>query len=253
MMHITKRGADFVVAFLGLLIAAPLMVAVALVVKYSMGRPVLFRQMRPGRHGKPFMLLKFRTMANAKDANGQDLPDGMRLTPVGKFLRSTSLDELPQLLNVFLGEMSFVGPRPLLMEYLDRYNERQAHRHDVRPGITGWAQINGRNAASWADRLEMDAWYAEHQSLALDLKILWRTFFKVFKREGVSQYGHVTCEKFMGDAEAETESVPAPAIPVESHPPGDPSSASASGPANRSVHVKNGIRTPVPVQRVESP
>ena len=164
-----------------------------------MGPPALFRQQRPGRNGERFTLLKFRTMRDATDAAGQPLPDAERLTPLGEFVRRSSLDELPQLLNVLRGDMSLVGPRPLLMEYLPLYSARQARRHEVRPGITGWAQVNGRNALGWPEKLEMDVWYVENRSFLLDLKILLLTVGRVLARSGISQPGAATMEKFRGE------------------------------------------------------
>lgn len=166
----------------------------------STGRPILFRQQRPGRYAKPFMLVKFRTMVNRCDSDGMLLSDRERLTKVGRLLRATSLDELPQLWNMVRGDISLVGPRPLLMEYLSRYSPEQARRHDVMQGITGWAQINGRNALSWDEKFALDVWYVDHWSLALDLRILWLTISKVLKREGISKEGHATMPEFMGPA-----------------------------------------------------
>jgi lipopolysaccharide/colanic/teichoic acid biosynthesis glycosyltransferase len=193
-----KRPFDVAVAATALLACAPLLLAVALAVRLVLGRPVLFVQERPGRHGVPFRLIKFRTMRDAFDAEGRPLPDGERLTGLGHFLRSTSLDELPELWNVLRGEMSLVGPRPLLMEYLPLYTPEQARRHEVRPGITGWAQVNGRNALSWEEKFRLDVWYVDNRSFWLDLKILWLTAVKVFRREGISQAGHATAEFFKG-------------------------------------------------------
>jgi lipopolysaccharide/colanic/teichoic acid biosynthesis glycosyltransferase len=167
-------------------------------IQWKLGTPVLFVQQRPGLRGRPFKLLKFRTMMDGRDAQGRLLPDAERLTPFGRFLRSSSLDELPELFNVLKGDMSLVGPRPLLMEYLPRYTPEQARRHDVRPGITGWAQVNGRNALSWEEKFKLDVWYVDHQSFALDLKILWMTLFRVFQRKSISAEGHATMPKFMG-------------------------------------------------------
>jgi lipopolysaccharide/colanic/teichoic acid biosynthesis glycosyltransferase len=174
------------------------MLFVAVLVRRKLGKPVLFRQVRPGLHAKPFEMLKFRTMRDAFDANGKPLPDEQRINPFGQFLRSTSIDELPELINVLKGDMSLVGPRPLLMEYLPLYSEEQQHRHDARPGITGWAQINGRNAISWQKKFELDLWYVKNQSLWLDIKILFLTLWKVFKRSDINQQGNVTIEKFNG-------------------------------------------------------
>jgi lipopolysaccharide/colanic/teichoic acid biosynthesis glycosyltransferase len=177
------------------------MVLTAAAVYLSMGSPVLFRQKRPGLHGEIFEIYKFRTMSNARDEKGALLPDEKRLTKTGAIIRSLSLDELPQLFNVVKGDMSFVGPRPLLPEYLPLYDERQKRRHDVKPGITGWAQVNGRNALSWRERFELDVWYVEHRSFLLDMKILWLTLLKVLKREGVSSRTGATMEKFKGNDE----------------------------------------------------
>lgn len=177
----------------------PLSLMVALYVRLALGRPIVFRQPRAGFRGEVFMFLKFRSMLDRCDQLGNLLPDDQRLVPSGRWLRATSLDELPQLVHVVRGEMSLVGPRPLLVTYLPRYSERQSRRHDVLPGITGWAQVNGRNSLPWAERLELDAWYAEHQSLLLDCKILWKTLYKVFRRADVSQPGRATQEEFMGN------------------------------------------------------
>lgn len=193
-----KRLFDFTCAFLGLLLLSPVILIVAVLVLVNYGAPALFSQTRPGLHGKPFKMYKFRSMSNERDEQGQLLPDHQRLTRFGKILRSTSLDELPGLWNVLKGDMSLVGPRPLLVEYLPLYNERQARRHEVRPGITGWAQVNGRNALGWEQKFEFDVWYVENQSLWLDIKILALTVKKVFVREGISADGHVTMEKFTG-------------------------------------------------------
>jgi sugar transferase EpsL len=183
---------------LGLFAIWPLVMILALLVRIKLGSPILFRQQRPGLHGRPFMMYKFRTMTDERDADGNLLPDVNRLTPFGKFLRSSSLDELPELINVLKGDMSLVGPRPLLMEYLPLYSPEQARRHELRPGITGWAQVNGRNAISWEEKFRLDVWYVDHQSFFLDLKILYMTFAKVFKREGISQEGQATMEAFRG-------------------------------------------------------
>ena len=167
-------------------------------IRCKLGTPVLFRQQRPGLGGRPFWLLKFRTMTEARDAAGNLLPDAQRLTGFGRFLRATSLDELPELLNVLKGDMSLVGPRPLLMQYLDRYTPEQARRHEVRPGITGWAQVNGRNAITWEEKFKLDVWYVDNWSLWLDIKIIFMTVWKIFKREGISQPGQATMEEFRG-------------------------------------------------------
>jgi Sugar transferases involved in lipopolysaccharide synthesis len=187
---------DVVVSATALVVLAPVMGLIALAVWRTMGRPVLFRQVRPGLHGKPFVMYKFRTMRDLRDAEGNLLPDEARLTPFGRWLRATSLDELPELVNVLRGEMSLVGPRPLLMEYLDRYTPEQARRHEVKPGITGWAQIHGRNNLSWDERFKLDVWYVDNWSLWLDLKILWRTLWMVLRREGISAQGHATMPRF---------------------------------------------------------
>lgn len=182
----------------GVVCLSPVLAVIAVLVLFYHGSPVLFRQIRPGLYGAPFEIYKFRTMTAARDSEGNLLPDDQRLTRFGRFLRSTSLDELPELLNVLKGEMSLVGPRPLLMEYLPLYSTEQFRRHEVKPGITGWAQVNGRNAISWEDKFKFDVWYVDNQSFWLDIKILWMTLVKVFKREGISQDGQATMEKFEG-------------------------------------------------------
>lgn len=194
-----KRSFDFLLATLALVVLTPVLVLVAWQVRRKLGSPVLFRQVRPGLHGRPFEMVKFRTMRDAVDADGCLLPDDERLTPFGRFLRASSLDELPELWNVLKGEMSLVGPRPLLMEYLPLYSPEQARRHEVRPGITGWAQVNGRNAVSWAERFKLDIWYIDHRSLWLDLRILWLTVRKVIVREGISAQGEATMPRFTGN------------------------------------------------------
>ena len=191
-----KRGLDLLLTVPGLVIAAPILLAIAVLIRLRLGSPVLFRQSRPGLHGKPFVLLKFRTMTDQRGEDGELLPDGERLTRLGRYLRSTSLDELPELWNVLRGDMSLVGPRPLLLEYLPRYSPRQNRRHEVRPGVTGWSQVNGRNAPDWETRLEMDVWYVENRSLLLDLQILVRTVVTVLGREGINRDGHATAPKF---------------------------------------------------------
>jgi lipopolysaccharide/colanic/teichoic acid biosynthesis glycosyltransferase len=194
-----KRLFDLTAAALGLLaLALPLLALIALV-RIKLGRPVFFRQTRPGLHGQPFQMVKLRTMTDARGPDGALLPDAERLTPFGRFLRASSLDELPELWNVLKGDMSLVGPRPLLMEYLPLYTPEQARRHEVRPGITGWAQVNGRNALSWEEKFALDVWYVDHQSLALDISILWRTVRKVLVREGISAAGEATMGKFTGN------------------------------------------------------
>ena len=195
-----KRLFDIVVSFVALVVLSPVILFVAWKVRKHLGSPVIFRQVRPGLHGKPFEMLKFRTMRDALDKAGNPLPDNQRMTAFGSFLRSSSLDELPGLWNVLKGEMSLVGPRPLLMEYLPLYSAEQARRHDVKPGITGWAQVNGRNAISWEQKFQYDSWYVDHQSFWLDLKILVLTVKKVFVREGISAEGEVTMTRFLGDA-----------------------------------------------------
>ena len=193
-----KRGFDLCISLVVGILLLPVLIGVAALVRSRMGSPVLFKQQRPGLNGKPFNMYKFRTMLEAHDAQGNLLSDAERLTPLGRFLRSSSLDELPELYNVLRGEMSLVGPRPLLMEYLERYTPEQARRHEVRPGVTGWAQVNGRNAIGWEKKFELDVWYVDNRSLALDLKILCLTVFKVLKREGISAVNGATMSKFMG-------------------------------------------------------
>lgn len=194
-----KRIFDCAVSACGLMILGLVLLLLGLLVRMKIGSPVLFRQQRPGLHGKAFELLKFRTMNDARDSNGNLLPDSERLTRFGRFLRKTSLDELPGLWNVLKGDMSLVGPRPLLMQYLDRYTPEQARRHEVKPGITGWAQVNGRNAISWEEKFNLDVWYVDHQNFWLDMKIIGMTVWKVLRREGISQTGQATAEEFMGN------------------------------------------------------
>jgi lipopolysaccharide/colanic/teichoic acid biosynthesis glycosyltransferase len=200
-----KQLLDRLTAAFGLLVSLPITVPVGLAIWASMGWPVFFVQQRPGWMGRPFRLVKFRTMAVARDAGGADLPDALRLTRLGSLLRAASLDELPQLWNVLRGELSLVGPRPLLMQYLGRYTPEQARRHEALPGITGWAQVNGRNALTWPEKFALDVWYVDHWSLGLDLRILLLTVGSVLRRSGVSQEGHATMPEFMG-----TEEKPAP-------------------------------------------
>jgi sugar transferase EpsL len=195
-----KRFIDIALATPTLVVLSPVLAIVALLVRVKLGGPVLFRQQRPGLYGRPFALCKFRTMTDARDADGKMLPDGQRLTPFGRFLRSTSLDELPELINVLKGDMSLVGPRPLLMHYLERYTPEQMRRHEIRPGITGWAQVNGRNTLTWGRKFELDVWYVEHQSLWLDLKIIFMTVWKIVRRDGISQPGQATAEEFKGSS-----------------------------------------------------
>lgn len=193
-----KRFFDLVLVIPGLILISPMLLLVAIIAKLKIGSPVLFQQERPGIHGKIFKMVKFRSMRNDRDANGELLPDEVRLVPFGKLLRATSLDEFPELWNVIKGEMSLVGPRPLLAKYLDRYNPTQARRHEVRPGITGWAQINGRNAITWEEKFDYDVWYVDNLSFFLDVKILALTVLKVFKRSGTSAEGHATMPEFLG-------------------------------------------------------
>ncbi|REJ13331.1 MAG: sugar transferase [Paenibacillaceae bacterium] len=193
-----KRGFDLAAAAVLLIVLSPVMAVAALLVRIKLGRPVLFRQVRPGLHEKPFVLYKFRTMADLRDESGNLLPDAERLTPFGRKLRTLSLDELPQLFNVLKGDLSLVGPRPLLMEYLPLYTDEQRQRHLVRPGITGWAQVNGRNAVSWEERFAMDVWYVHNRSMLLDLKILLLTFLRLLKPVGIHQPGRATMDRFTG-------------------------------------------------------
>lgn len=193
-----KRLFDFIVALSAFVMLLPIIVIVAILIRTKLGSPILFTQNRPGLHGKVFKMMKFRSMLDAKDKHGNLLPDNERMTKFGAFLRSTSLDELPGLFNVLKGDMSLVGPRPLLVQYLPLYNSEQAKRHNVRPGITGWAQVNGRNAIGWDEKFKLDVWYVENQSFLLDMKILLLTVKKVFIREGISADGHVTIEPFKG-------------------------------------------------------
>lgn len=197
-----KRLIDIVGASVGLLLLSPVIAIVWIMISRRLGAPAIFHQVRPGRDGKPFEMIKFRTMTDARNAAGDLLPDGERMTPFGQFLRSSSLDELPELWNVLKGDMSLVGPRPLLIEYLPLYSPVQARRHEVRPGVTGWAQVNGRNAITWGEKFRLDVWYVDHQSFWLDLKIIYLTLRKVVAREGVSQDGHVTTEKFTGSGDS---------------------------------------------------
>ena len=218
-----KRAFDLVAASVGLVVLAPLLGVTALAIRLALGGPVIFAHRRPGRHGRPFVLYKFRTMSGVRGADGGLLPDRERLTRLGRLLRRTSLDELPELVNVIRGDMSLVGPRPLLMEYLPRYTPEQARRHDVRPGITGWAQLNGRNTLPWERRFELDVWYVEHQSLRLDVWILLLTVWKAVAQVGVSQPGEGPEEHFYGTA-------PAPAAPASTMP-------AATVPASRMEEV----------------
>ncbi|MFC1523799.1 sugar transferase [Thermodesulfobacteriota bacterium] len=196
----SKSVFDFIIALAGLIVFSPILLLLALLVRFKLGSPVVYCQQRPGFAGTPFDIYKFRTMTDDRNDQGILLPDADRLTSFGRFLRSTSLDELPEFFNVLKGEMSLVGPRPLLMEYLEYYTPEQARRHAVKPGITGWAQINGRNTLSWEDRFRLDVWYVDNQSLWLDLKIIFLTLVKVLKREDINQPGHATAEKFRGSS-----------------------------------------------------
>ena len=200
-----KRLFDLLVSLSFLLILSLPILIVAILVRIKLGSPIIFKQQRPGLYGKAFYLYKFRTMTDARDNNGELLPDQVRLTAFGKFLRKYSLDELPQLINVVKGDLSLVGPRPLLMEYLPLYSNEQAKRHNVKPGITGWAQVNGRNAITWEEKFALDVWYVNNQSFLFDMKILFLTVLKVFKSEGINQVGHVTMERFTGTKSAVRE------------------------------------------------
>ena len=200
-----KRLLDIIIASIALILLSPLYAFVAYKVKKNLGSPVLFRQVRPGLNGKPFEMIKFRTMKDAVDVAGNPLPDSERLTPFGKMLRSTSLDEMPELWNVIKGDMSVVGPRPLLMEYLPLYNEEQAKRHDVRPGMTGHAQVNGRNAISWEEKFKLDTWYVENQSTVLDFKIMFKTVQKVIAKDDISAEGEATMTRFTGSNNKDEE------------------------------------------------
>lgn len=193
-----KRLFDLALTLPGLLLLSPLLMFLAVIIRWRLGAPIIFSQDRPGLQGRIFRFYKFRSMTDARDERGQLLPDEKRLTPLGRRLRAWSLDELPSMINILRGEMSLVGPRPLLVRYLDRYTPEQARRHDVLPGMTGWAQINGRNALTWDDKFRLDVWYVDHWSLWLDVKILFITIWKVIRREGISQPGHATAEEFMG-------------------------------------------------------
>lgn len=195
-----KRAVDIFASLFGLILLSPIILILSLCIRRKLGAPVLFRQVRPGMNGKPFEMVKFRTMRDALDAQGVQLPDDKRMTPFGSFLRASSLDELPELWNVLKGDMSLVGPRPLLMEYLPLYNQDQYRRHEVRPGVTGWAQINGRNALSWEDKFKLDVWYVDNRSIMLDFKILLLTVKKVLVRDGISAEGEVTMSKFTGSS-----------------------------------------------------
>lgn len=198
-----KRIIDFLLSLIGIIILSPVLLIVSIMVRTKLGSPILFKQERPGLNGKIFKMYKFRTMTNETDENGELLPDEVRLTKFGKFLRSSSLDELPEMFNILKGDMSIVGPRPLLVKYLPLYSERQSHRHDVRPGLTGYAQVNGRNAISWEEKFELDIFYVNNSSFMVDLMIFFKTIKKVFDREGISSGTSVTMEEFKGSREAE--------------------------------------------------
>ena len=200
-----KRLMDLALASIALTVLSPAMLMTAIIVRIRLGRPILFSQIRPGYKGRPFRMYKFRTMLDSCDASGNPLPDEQRMTPLGEFLRSSSLDELPELWNVIRGDMSLVGPRPLMMAYLDRYSPEQARRHDVKPGLTGWAQINGRNSISWEEKFGLDVWYVDNHSLLLDIRILWMTLGAVLFRHGVSAAGHATMPEFMGSEDVGVE------------------------------------------------
>lgn len=212
MASIAKRAIDIFIASAALVVTSPLLALTALAIRLVDGPPVLFRQVRPGYKGCPFTLYKFRTMTDGRDSVGKLLPDASRLTHIGLLMRAFSIDELPQFWNVLRGEMTIVGPRPLLLEYLARYTPEQARRHDVLPGITGWAQINGRNALSWEEKFALDLWYVDHQTFLLDLKIIGLSFWKVLTREAVSQAGHATAEEFTGNGQKGTTSVEPPLL-----------------------------------------
>ncbi|MHB8972327.1 MAG: sugar transferase [Pirellulaceae bacterium] len=196
---------DIVGAAVALVLLSPILASAAVALRMTIGKPVFFRQVRPGLGGKPFEMIKFRTMNDARDPAGNLLADECRLTAVGQFLRRTSLDELPELWNILRGDMSLVGPRPLLMQYLDRYTPEQARRHDVKPGLTGWAQINGRNAISWDDKFRLDVWYVDHRSFLLDLRIILGTIWKTLRRDGISASSHATMPEFLGSARGKEE------------------------------------------------
>lgn len=198
-----KRSVDIVLSLLGLLLLSPVILVLAWLIRRKLGSPVLFRQVRPGLNGRPFEMIKFRTMRDATDSEGRPLPDGERMTPFGSFLRSSSLDELPGLWNVLKGDMSLVGPRPLLMQYLPLYTPEQHRRHELKPGVTGWAQVNGRNSLSWEEKFDLDVWYVDNQSLWLDLRILFLTVKKVLIKEGISQENNATMEAFKGSSHSE--------------------------------------------------
>jgi len=198
-MHFSKRLFDIIFSLLAIILFSPILLLIAILVRFFIGSPILFTQQRPGYRGHAFFIYKFRTMNDRRDSSGNLLPDAGRLTPLGRFLRAFSLDELPELFNILRGDMSFVGPRPLLMQYLPLYSAEQARRHEVMPGLTGWAQVHGRNALTWPDKFKYDVWYVDHWSFWLDLRIILMTVWKVFNREGISQEGQATTEYFKGE------------------------------------------------------
>ena len=204
-IQLIKRASDFIISVISFIIILPVILIIAILLLIANNGKVFFTQERPGKNSKSFFVVKFKTMNDRHDQTGKLLPDHQRLTKVGKFIRTTSLDELPQLINVIKGDMSLVGPRPLLVKYLPLYSLEEARRHEVKPGITGWAQVNGRNAISWHEKFELDVWYVDHLSFLLDVKIIWMTILKVFKREGISQQGQATVEAFRGAGEVETD------------------------------------------------
>lgn len=203
-----KRIFDLCAVIPALVALLPLFLGLAVLIRFRLGQPVLFRQKRPGLDGRPFVMMKFRTMTDERDSAGDFLPDAKRLTPLGKFLRNASLDELPELWNVLKGEMGLVGPRPLLMQYLERYSPEQARRHEVKPGLTGWAQVNGRNAISWEEKFRLDVWYVDNQSFLLDLKILFMTISRIIRKEGIQAASHASMPEFMGSKKNEDDSPP---------------------------------------------
>lgn len=225
-----KRFLDIAVSGTALVILSPVILLVALFVRLFLGRPILFTQVRPGRNAAPFEVHKFRSMTDQRGADGALLPDEIRLTRFGRFLRTSSLDELPQLWNVFKGEMSLVGPRPLLMQYLPLYTAEQNRRHEVRPGITGWAQVNGRNNVEWAERLKMDVWYVDNRSLAVDLAVVWKSILVVARRTGISREGNATMPHFTGDGSRSEADGDSPATALTARPPADrePSASSSN-------------------------
>jgi len=204
MRHFIKRLFDIISSMAGLILISPLLAILAVLVRIKLGSPVLFCQQRPGLGGKAFVIYKFRTMTDQREASGNLLPDKQRLPAFGRFLRSTSFDELPELLNVLKGDMSIVGPRPLMMKYLDRYSPQQARRHEVKPGITGWAQINGRNTISWEDKFKLDVWYVDNRTFWLDMKIILKSIWMVIAKEGITQQGRATMDEFMGTPQNNT-------------------------------------------------